>query len=274
MSLVRIALRMTAVLALKDQTLANDNVLDSEIGVLSEGAEGLSLHKKHKSKRFIAVYTDEAESTPDELRGFHDNGEVNLSIEFGVTDSMVIEEDDPDDSEKRIRSVIPGIPFTNRMPELYLDLLSKQIRNVLSGGDNAAAEVFRSLVNKVLKIKVERAGSAREGERIAAQKLTLTLDVLDDPQFSEDVEADLPMGRFFELLENGTSDDQKLAALMRAQLPSAPEGLEETQTRIGLILSEMQALGFKYIEYADETSTAQSVTIEVDGAAPVEVAGQ
>ena len=41
MSLVRIALRMLAVKALKDRTVAEGNVLDSEIGILGEDEKGL-----------------------------------------------------------------------------------------------------------------------------------------------------------------------------------------------------------------------------------------
>ncbi|MDN3719431.1 hypothetical protein QW131_09985 [Roseibium salinum] len=114
MSLIRIALRQAAVLALRNRTLAEDNVLDSEIGVLAEDSTGLRVNHK---QRFIAVYTDEAEGKPDEQRLFHENGLVNLCIEFGVTTAMVERVEDPDNPGRFMQTVIPGIPFTNRMPE-------------------------------------------------------------------------------------------------------------------------------------------------------------
>ena len=118
MSLVRIALRHAAVMALKGNTLAENNVLDSEIGVLDETSSGIEIRAK---SRFIAVYTEEAEDKPGEQRNFHTNGLVKVSIEFGVTDSMVTTEEDPKEPGKEIRSVISGIPFTSRGPEMYLD---------------------------------------------------------------------------------------------------------------------------------------------------------
>lgn len=261
---------MATVLALKDRTLAEANVLDSEIGVLTEDAEGLNVNLRQKG-RFIAVYTDEAEAKPDEQRMFHDNGLVNLCVEYGVTDTMIDEVDDPDEPGKKIKAIIPGIPHADRMHEFYLDLLGRQIRTNLSGGENEAAEVLRGLIGRVIKITCERAGSDRKGERVAAQKLTFTVDAMRDPQFLEDVPADGPMGRFLALLDAGTVDDRKLADLMRAQIPATPADIENARARIGLTLAELTALGFGYVPNADEESEFASVTVEVTGAEDIEV---
>jgi hypothetical protein len=269
MSLVRIALRMATVMALKGRTLAEDNVLDSEIGVLTEDIHGLNVNLRRKG-RFIAVYTDDAEAKPDEQRMFHDNGVVNLCIEYGVTDTMIEEVDDPDEPGKRIKAIIPGIPHADRMHEFYLDLLGRQIRTNLLDGGSQAGEVLRGLIGRVVKITCERAGSDRKGERVAAQKLTFTVDAMRDPQFVEDVPSDGPMGRFLALLDAGSVDDRKLADLMRAQIPATPDDIEKARARIGLTLAELSALGFGFLPNADEESQFGSVTVEVTGAKDIE----
>ncbi|MBO9424687.1 hypothetical protein J7444_08140 [Labrenzia sp. R4_1] len=268
MSLIRIALRMTAVMALKGRTLASDNVLDSEIGVFREKDQGFYLKKKD---RFIAVYTDAANAQADEARNLLENGLVSLSIEYGVTDAMVLEEPDPEDPDKMIESVIPGIPYTSRMPEFYLDILGRQIRSCLQGSTSEPADVFRGLFSRVTKQSVERADSDNNGERVAAQKLTFTLDALRDPVFATDVIEGLPFARFLALLDAGTPDDQALAGLIRSEIPAAPETDEEIQARIGSTAAEMQALGFGLFEDADASSIANLVTIQTPDAEPVEV---
>ncbi|WP_282046308.1 hypothetical protein [Roseibium album] len=268
MSLVRIALRHAAVMALKDNTLAEDNVLDSEIGVLAETSDGLTVQTK---ERFIAVYTEEAEDKPDAQRNFHTNGLVKVAIEFGVTDAMVKEEDDPDNPGQKIRSIIPGFPYTHRGPEMYLDILGRQIRGNLESSGNEAAAIFRRLFHKIVSVTCERAGSARQDEKVAAQKLTFTIDAIDDPQFSSDVLEDSPLFDFFAMLDAGEDDDQRLANLMRAQIPADVGDFETIRRRNGLTLQELQQLGFAYVPEADEDSTIQLVEIETGGVAPVEV---
>lgn len=268
MSLVRIALRHAAVKALVSNTLAGENVLDSEIGAVDETAEGLSVRTKN---RFIAVYTEEAEDQPSDQRDFYNNGLVKVSIEFGVTDAMAETEDDPENPGSSIRSVIPGIPFTSRAPEMYLDILGRQIRDNLATGSSSAAGIFRRLFSKVASVTCERAASANQHEKAAAQKLTFTVAAIDDPQFVSDVPEGSPLYDFFALLDAGDDDDQRLASLMRAQIPANADDKEAIRKRIGLTFQELQQLGFDYVPDADENSTIQLVEIATGGVAPVEV---
>lgn len=269
MSLVRIALRQCAVKALQGMTLAGSNVLDSKIGVLGEDDNGVLVSEKN---RFIAVYTEEGVATPDSQRVFHENGRVHLSIEFGVTSSMVVVEPDPNDPEQKIQAVIPGIPFTDRLPEIYLDILGRQIRDQFSGGQSDAAKILKSLIIRVDRITCERAGSERDGEKVAAMKLTFVVQAIDDPQRQEDAGEGTPLHAFFALLDVGDDDDQRLANLMRAQIPVGADSSEdEARARIGLTLSELQALGFSYFEGADDDTTVDTVTLNVAGVSPVEV---
>lgn len=271
MSLIRIALRMATVMALKGNTLADDNVLDSEIGVLTEDIEGLKL--KVKKGRFIAVYTDESEVKPDEPRMFHDNGLVNLCLEYGITDTMIEVVDDPDTPGRKIRQVFPGIPHADRMHEFYLDLLGRQIRTHLADGQSEAAEILRMLILRIVAIKVERAGSERKTERVAAQKITLTVEALRDPQFMHDVPAGGPFARFLAMLDAGSDDDQKLAALIRNEIPATAEDVEDYRARMGLTWSELLELGLGDHPDAGINTEWGTTSIDVIGADPVEVSG-
>jgi hypothetical protein len=237
---------------------------------LSEDDHGLQINLRRKG-RFIAVYTDESEAKPDEQRMFHDNGMVDLCIEYGVTDTMFEEVDDPDHPGRKMKVIIPGIPHADRMHEFYLDLLGRQIRTILSDGPNEAAEVLRMLLCRVIKVTCERAGSDRKNERVAAQKLTFTVEAMRDPQFQTDVPEEGPMGRFLALLDAGGDDDRKLAELIRMEIPETPEAIEENRARIGVTLVELNALGLGYEPDADGESTIAGVTLDMTGAETVEM---
>ncbi|WP_298981558.1 hypothetical protein [uncultured Roseibium sp.] len=270
MSLVRIALRMMTVAALKGRTLAGENVLDSEIGVISEDNEGLRVNK-HSKDRFISVYTDDAEAKPDEMRPFHANGAINLCIEYCITDAMIDYVDDPDNPGEKIEQIIDGIPHADRIHEFYLDLLGRQIRTALADGANEAAEILRHFVLKVVKITCERAGSERKGERVAAQKLTYTVEVLCDPAYVADIPDGSPLSRFFAFLAASDVDDQKLATLMRDQIPATPDDIEAARMRTGATHDEFAKLGLGFLPDADDTSAIDTVTVELDGSNPIEV---
>lgn len=270
MSLLRIALRMTAVKALFGNTMAGENVLDSEIGILGEDDDGLNIVSK---KPFIAVYTDEAEVSPDPQRMFHGNGSVILAIEYGYTSQMSEIRIDPGTGEE-YEAILPDaytIPVTARMPEIYLDVLGRQIRDALATGTSEAAKIFRSLFLSVSSGKCERAASDRNGERVAAHRMTFILTALPDPQVEGDVPANAPMARFFELLDAGDAVDQNLATLFRDLIPATPDDLEHSRLRVGQTLEELRALGLGPISGADDTSEFETVDITIEGSQDTEV---
>ncbi|MEO9902790.1 MAG: hypothetical protein ABJF28_18535 [Nisaea sp.] len=265
MSLCMMAARLMAVRALQGRTLVDENVLDSEIGALSLDERGQLAVSK--SSRFIAVYTDEADASPgqDGNRRFLENGKVVFRFEIGITSAMVIEEDDPDHPGRKMQSAVSGIPFTDGSSEIYLDLVDRQVMSALMDPANEAADIFRGLSGSLLKIDRQRAAGNDSHQRIAARQIALTFELLSDPASEEQIQPKTPFGRFLAMLEAGSSDDQRLAGLIRAEVHPGTNDWTSTQERLGLARSELSALGIgPIIEGAGEMS-ADTFAIAVEG---------
>jgi hypothetical protein len=240
MSLCRIAIRRACVLALKGRTLAGDNVLDSEIGAVDTDKEGnLSVSGEG---RFIAVYTDQAQGGSGMPGALYENGDLLVRIEFGITERMVVEEEDPDNPGEMIRSVVSGIPFTSAAAETYLDLVGRQVISALSHPENEAADVFRGLFQSGVRID-RRRESDDKGQAVAAQQIALTGTLLPDPIGLDDVPAGAPFARLLALLDSGTDHDQRIAALMRDELKAVTEPWELAQERLGRTMRELLGVG-------------------------------
>ncbi|MEJ8474458.1 hypothetical protein [Roseibium algae] len=259
MSLCRIAVRRACVLALKGRTLAGDNVLDSEIGAVEIDHLG-NLAVSGKG-RFIAVYTDQATGSNDGQGSLYDNGKLLLRIEFGITEQMLIDEDDPDNPGQTIRSVVPGIPFTSSAAETYLDLLGAQIVRALSDPKSAPADIFRGLFQGSIQID-RRRESDGEGQAVAAQQIALTGVLLPDPITEDDAPDGGPFSRLLALLEAGSGDDQRVAGLMRSELKASGEAWEQAQERLGLTNAALLGLAG---DTAQSEQPIASVVLDIPG---------
>ena len=82
MSLCRVALRISAVEAIKGRTLVGGNVLDTPNGALDIQADG-SL-RTDEEKPFIAVYTDQGKAEGVTGRSLVENGLCDVVFETGV----------------------------------------------------------------------------------------------------------------------------------------------------------------------------------------------
>lgn len=264
MSLCRIALRRACVLALKGHTLAGDNVLDSEIGAVDVDESG-NLAVINRGK-FIAIYTDRAEAMSPDGRMLYENGSTLLRIEFGITEKMTIEEEDPDNPGKMIRSVVAGIPFTSSAAEDYLDLLGRQVMSALSHPDREAANIFRGLFYSIVKIDRQRE-SDDKGQRVAAQQIALTGELLPDPITLEDAPANGPFARLLALLNAGTGDDRRMAAMMLAELQPDGEAWRKQQEWLGLTQDELLAVGLgpSADDVDREMPELSDISIEIPG---------
>lgn len=232
MSLCRIAWRLSCVEALKGKTLVGNNVLDSEIGALDLDADGQL--QTDKKKPFIAVYTDHAEAETSGMRGLFDNGKTVLRIEMGVTEKMVIEQPDPEQPGRYVEAVVPGIPHTSGSFELTLDLLARQVIAALSDADNPFANVFRSLAADVSKIERQRVAGGSVGERIAAQQIAITAELLPDPLTDADMPADGPIARCLGLFDAAGDDLAVVSSLLRAEIRNARAPWQDMQELLGL----------------------------------------
>lgn len=238
MSLVRIAVRVAAVEALKGRTLVGDNVLDSEIGVIDINPEGgINISE---NKPFIAVYSDVsvANGADTDLRSFTKNGNIDLVFETGIAATM-FETDDNGDSQL----VGFGFPDTDRAMERSLDLIVRQIFDALTDPANEWAQIFKSLTARFSEVRRGRISTDSGGLRRAAQQISLKVDLVADPVSGEPLKAGTPFSAFLAKIESAGSPDLKnLAELIRKQIGDAKDGAEVNQRRFGYTFEEAHAM--------------------------------
>lgn len=262
MSLCRIAWRLVCVEALKGRTLVGENVLDSEIGALDLDAHGHL--QTDKSKPFLAVYTDQAEAVSGDVRALYENGVTVLRIEMGVTEGMVIQEEVPGEPGTYIESVVAGIPHTTGSFELALDLLARQVIGALADPNNPFAEAFRDLVGRISKVERMRTSGGRDGQRIAAQQIAITADLLPDPITEADTPADGAFAKCLALFDAAGGDLASTAALLRAELKPAGADWADLQERLGLTGAELASLGSGPVDGDDDAATPEITEATLD----------
>lgn len=267
MSLARVALRATAVEALKGRTRALNNVLDSEIGIIdndSAGKIGIT-----SSDYFIAVYTDagKAQTGDNELRALLLNGRTEILFETGVTAKMLII--NPETGEADLPEM--GIPDTDGNFEFTLDLISREIAEALTDPDNAWGQLFLSFIYRTVSTERSRVGNIAEGVRLAAHQTKIVVDLIDDPEPKCSLDPDTPIARFIQLAK--ASDDeslQKKALFLEGIITGHREPWERLQQLHGMTAQELLALGLGPLlsDVSRETPEWTGSTIEVEGISP------
>lgn len=261
MSLVRIATRTVLVEALKGRTLVGDNVHDSKIGVLDIAGDGTI--RTSEDKPFLAVYTDAAQATDIDIRSMKENGQTEILFEMGVTAAMT------ETNAAGVSLIVGvGVPATDRALEFLLDLLARQIADILTDPDSAWAELYRGFVSRIVKVERARAGNVVDGQRLAGQQIKVIAELIEDPVKGEPLAADTPFALFLAAVE--ASDDQDMrtqAAFIRAQLTGTNADWQTLQRRLGLTGDEVTALGLAPLGPED----LSSVTISADGRLDVSV---
>lgn len=252
--LTRIALRISAVEALKGQTLVDDNVLDSEIGAVDIASDGRV--RTDADKPFIAVYTD-ASKAEDGIAGraLHKSGPLDLVLEYGITAAMTVTDDETGES-----TVMTGIPATDAGMEFTLDIIGYQIAAALNDPDNAWAEIWRELGGNLQKIERKRISDAASGTRIAAHQMTLTVDLMSDPIRGEALRETATMARFFaKALAAGDVVLARQAQAMQAALAGTAANWKLDMRRYGLTDAEACNMLLKPVEGAPETISEVSI---------------
>lgn len=240
MSIVRIALRIAAVEALKGRTLVGDNVLDSEIGALDTAANGAVTTPKDRP--FISVYSDDS-STADHLtlRSLTGNGSIDILFEASIATPHLIADPDTDQ-----QVIVEGVPATDANFEFMLDLVIRQIADALVDPDNEWANIFNAFSNGIIKVQRARVGSNGHGARLAAHQLKLTYNAITDPVRGVDLPVNGALHRFFEKAESDLIPRmptmEKNIALMKAQIHGDADALKKAMRRYGLIHDEADAM--------------------------------
>ncbi|CDZ43094.1 Hypothetical protein NGAL_HAMBI1146_58670 [Neorhizobium galegae bv. officinalis] len=233
------AVRIAAVQALRGKTLVGDNVLDSEIGALQVDADGNL--RTDEDTPFLAIYTDAA-TTRDidiDIRSFSVNGVTEILFETGITAAMT-ETDAATDETKLIGL---GIPATDRSFELFLDLVDRQIGDVLNDPANEWAGIFRNLVQRFVKIDRARTSGAADGTRLAGHQTKVSALLVNDPVAGEAIRSTGAIGKFFAKAAELTEPEivTQLAA-MRAQIEGSGVAWATPVRRRGLTQEEGAAM--------------------------------
>lgn len=240
MSLVRIALRICALQAVKGRTLVGDNVLDSEIGALETGSAGEL--QTPQEKQFVSVYTDDSKQLSGlELRSLTASGEIDLVFEAGVASPHLIA--DPITDEKVIMN---GLPAADANFEFYLDMTLRQIADALVDPDNEWATIFNSLILRIEKCQRARISGDTNGVRLAAHQMKITVAAIAEPVAGYPLKAESPMAAFFAKCESDLvhrePDMEKKIALMKAQITGNDDDLTAAMRRYGMTHSEADAM--------------------------------
>lgn len=237
MSLIRTALRIAAVEAVRGRTLIGDNVLDSQNGSLDVAADGTL--RTDQDMPFISVYLYDGKAKGLSTRSLVENGTAEVAFEIGIAAAMAVT--DPETGE----SVIAGMPATDRVFEFQLDLAGRQIRDALTDPDNEWGQIFLSLTTGIAEVALV-ATRHSDGQRVAGHQLMLTVPLIDDPVLGVPIDAQSPFGRFLAVAEAGPDPVYgEMAAAIRAALAGDPElrDWRVLQRRLGLTAGELLALG-------------------------------
>lgn len=269
MSLARIALRATAVEALKSRTRALNNVLDSEIGIIdSDGAGKIGIEAE---SYFIAIYTDagKTQTGDNELRALLLNGRTEILFETGVTAKMVVM--NPETAESSLPEI--GIPDTDANFEFTLDLISREIVQALTDPDNAWGQLFLSFIYRTVSTERSRVGNIAEGIRLAAHQTKVIVDLIDDPEPKCPLDPDTPFARFIALaLASDDESLQKKATFIEAIITGEREPWERLQQIHGMTAQELLALGLGPLpsDVMRQTPEWTGSTIEFEGISPTQ----
>jgi hypothetical protein len=258
MSLVRIAERICAVEALKGRTLVEGNVLDSPNGALDVQADGSM--RTDAEKPFIAIYTDRGQAEGVMHRGLYENGLCDIVFEIGISTPMV------ETDQKTGASVIVGIgiPASDQGFEFFLDIVQRQIIDVLNDPDNEWSEIYRGLHSQVLKTEYVGARNTDDGQRLAGHQLRKTVRLVDDP-YGAELTPGAPFTRFLEKIE-ASADPVYVsqAAAIRALFGGDSEPLSVVRRGLGFTQSEIEALGLSNLGGSDG-EPFENASINVEG---------
>lgn len=247
MSLIRIAIRVSAQQALLGRTLAGKYVHDSEMTAIEVNADGTLNIDPDARNPFILVFTDASTATDVELRNLRRTGALECVFETGISEAMT--EGDALTDEKVVVGL--GTPSTDAGFEATLDILEAQIVAALTDPDNDWAECWRKLISSVAKIERSRIARADDGVRRAARQVRLTVEAKPDPIYGEPLAETHPLRHFFRQAEVTLRVPNPAYLMPNPDYPASsdePLIVDDTQTEtiidpdIAPILAAMKAL--------------------------------
>lgn len=182
MSIMREALRLTAVRALRGRTWAD--VRDSEQGAIEDLAV-------NAARPVISVYTDDGTTDAAGDVGLFAGASQSLLIEIAMTARMQVAASD--DTE-----VVQ--PETDAGLELSVGMIERQVRAALSDSTNPWGNLFPRF-GEIMDFKSVRGTLMREGVRFAGRQLQITVALIGDPPPGATIPPGSTLGTFLALLE-------------------------------------------------------------------------
>lgn len=234
MSITRTLLRVATVHALMDQTLAQDAVFDSII-------DPLDARISSDGKRpVIVVYTDDHGGDLIGKGDYLQGDQLDLVIEIVVAGRVEVRLEDEDGEQPHYHLSIPN---TDAGLEFTLDLIEAQAVQALTAGSSAWAEEWRILAPKIHQSASRRGASSENGTRFAARHLTLTCDLLIDPDRGAPLPDDSVWYRTLSLMAEDPAT-ASMAKILLAELEGkAKADWRRVAARLGVNLSTVEAIG-------------------------------
>lgn len=259
MSVVRQLLQISAVQALRGQTLAGAGVFDSKIGPLPDILKG--------AERPILVVS--IEESDQRSEGGNDTGffgrtaELKMLVQAAVASPVSVTIDD-------VEAITAGIGETDAGYEATLNLLDRQWRAVFHLPGNPWAELFRSLIASIGDIRDARGINPENGHRHAARFTQIDIRTICEPAPGEDIPEDIERG--LQMLSD-VPDYAELAILLRESLTSGSQmsDWQKVQSLLFAGTDTLSAVGLAPLA-GDDDELATAI-IAMEGAGSIEVVG-
>lgn len=170
MSLVRTALRLATLNALRGATIADVRVYDSRVDDFSPE------NFPADARPTIILLTDEEEgpALSEQNGGPPFRRMIDLVIEMGMVQTFELPEDEGGPV------IVPGYPTTDAEHESQLDLLEFQVKRRLMYDLSSESALWRKVALQVTKYDCHRQVMDETGVKIAARVLTWQVEVSDD----------------------------------------------------------------------------------------------
>jgi len=260
--LTRIALRIAVQEALRGQTLAGANVLDSQIAALDLDADG-SL-RTDQDKPFLSVNTDGGNiSAGNGLMILFNDSSVELVIEAGISAAMV----EQDEGTGVTHIVGVGLPATDAAMEMTLDLMMRGVSDALVDPANSWAEIVRSLLVSVSGVERSRVGQKSNGTRLAAHELRIRAEIVQDPVKGADIAGTTLAAFLAALAADGSPSLIKVKEAFESVLAGEAVDWQLVQRELGLSNGQSIALGGRPLAPDDngEAAPLDEGSIEIVG---------
>jgi len=260
MSIIGLALRLSAVRALGGATLAGARVYDSAILPIAELVS-------NEPKPYVSISTEDEEATPGGRDVNDGDREIDLTIEVAMASAVLLPA--KDDLGELVQV---SIPETDAALELSLAILTRQIMACLFGrGGGAYGDAFRGLTGGIKRIASRRGAESKNGARYAARQITITVQAIAEPPFAGgSVEAGTPLAAFLAALDADTAPAiAPIAAIIRQAIEGAPIGWPAAYTATaalaGYTEAEATAIGIGTLVPDEAPAAVSEAVADPDG---------